>query len=275
MKRDNLTDLFEREELVPYLDKLINENRQITLGLIDLNNFKKINDKYGHVFGDEVLKYATSTMKLTFVDRGTVFRYGGDEFIVIFPDQDKIYARILFKLNNRHLKKRPFLYGTKLLKVTVSYGIASYPSDAIEIKALINSADKAMYCSKKKGKGAITDIAQINRVKAKIFIRKILLWVVLSIGIFYAFISPGKFGVRKVIAGIRAMSIQKIPSNSCKVVLRNGFVFRGELIEKDKDGLTLSITLKGQKGKIRIDKSIIRRYVLYKSKGANSNIVKE
>lgn len=267
-----MTGLYEREELFPYLEGLIKQNRQFTLGLIDLNNFKKINDRYGHVFGDKVLKYVASTIRLTFAGKGMVFRYGGDEFIAVFPDQDKKYAYILFKYCNRNLNKRPFLFGSKLLKITVSYGIASYPDDALDVKSLINIADKAMYFSKKRGKGAITDISRIWVLRAGIWARRtVLLIAFLGVAIFI-YRNWQKVRITKIATKVLPKleettgveSGENFSSYSVVLVLRNGAVLKGRLLHKDEESLTVLVKMDGLEGQMRIEKSLIRKYRLYK-----------
>ena len=149
MKEDILTGFFVREELIPYLNVLIKKGNKFSLGLMDLDNFKKYNDEYGHLFGDEILKYVASTIKLTISGRGDIFRYGGDEFIIIFQHRDRKHAANIFKVCNRNMQKRPFLYRNRFFKISASYGIVEYPSDAKDIKTLIDKADRAMYFAKK------------------------------------------------------------------------------------------------------------------------------
>ncbi len=269
MKEDLLTGLFERAELFPYLDKLTSQANHFTLGLIDLNNFKKINDKYGHLFGDGVLKYVSSTIKLTLADRAVVFRYGGDEFIVVFPDYDKKYGRILFKLCNRNLKKRPFLSGSKLLKITVSYGLASYPLDALDTNDLISKADMAMYCSKKIGRGAISDIAKIKLLRYSILARKILLALLALAALIYGALKIKQLVIKKISTktevGVAVETSEEIPGYPCEVIFKNGAVLKGKLLEKSNESITIEITMGQNIGSMKIDKKLISKIRTYKN----------
>ena len=87
--KDALTGFYRREELVPYLEESLsasqtNQNSTSVI-IIDLDHFKKFNDRYGHQFGDEVLKHLSNLLRYTIQDKGAIFRYGGDEFVVVLP----------------------------------------------------------------------------------------------------------------------------------------------------------------------------------------------
>ena len=86
---DNLTDLFNRDVIVEYVGKLISENKKFALIIIDLDNFKYINDGYGHLFGDHVLKQYADALKKIFKERGVLGRYGGDEFFGVVEDVEE------------------------------------------------------------------------------------------------------------------------------------------------------------------------------------------
>lgn len=295
MKEDILTGFYVREELIPYLNKLINSGTPFTVGLIDLNGFKKYNDKYGHAFGDEILKYVASTLKLTVGGAGRIFRLGGDEFLVVFPNRDKRSVTNIFRFCNRNLHRRPFLSGNRLYRITASYGLAAYPQDAQDPKQLISLADKAMYFSKKTKKGNITDVRKISVLKLVIFIKKLIRLVIIVSIIFlgskYArepvlkflekFKIKGsvkevklpKFGedkkteVEKVetMKEIREPGEKQIPKEVKKtyypifvtVKLKNGFKIEGILLEEDSESLTLEVIAGSEKGKVIIEKNLI------------------
>ena len=111
---DFLTGFFLRESFGPFLEKAIREATAtkgiITLALVDLDKFKKYNDNYGHDFGDEILKYAASTIRLTMDENQTYFfRYGGDEFIVVFVGKGPKEVYQLMRSCKNNLLRRPFL----------------------------------------------------------------------------------------------------------------------------------------------------------------------
>ena len=83
---DNLTQIFIRDVIIQYMEYLIQKKIDFTFGILDIDNFKNINDNYGHLVGDKVLKGAADSMLRNCKDRGVVGRYGGDEFIYVFPN---------------------------------------------------------------------------------------------------------------------------------------------------------------------------------------------
>ena len=270
MKEDILTGFYIREELIPYLNKLINERTPFTVGLIDLDGFKKYNDKYGHAFGDEILKYIASTLKLTIGGTGRIFRLGGDEFLVVFPKRNKRSAINIFKFCNRHLQRRPFLSGNRLYRISASYGIASYPQDADDPKELISLADKAMYFSKKKRrKGSITDVNRIPVIKVRIFVIKfsVLLGIVL-LGVYFINnlqklpplrLEKLKSTVKRYILNLKTeqRKITPLPQYPVEVTLRNGVSIWGRIVPQDENTLTLEVDFSGRKGRITVDRELV------------------
>lgn len=160
-KRDFLTNCFTREQLGPFLDRAFIEsqmyNHPVSILLLDVDKFKHYNDKYGHLCGDEILKYFSSTLRLSL--EGTEhypFRYGGDEFVVVFPKKSgaEAYAHTVKIMKN--MKSRNFLLKGQLFKMSFSGGISTFPADADSAEQLLGKADKAMYFSKRHHCGTTT-----------------------------------------------------------------------------------------------------------------------
>lgn len=153
---DSLTKLFNRREFEALLDKSIsNASRQkspMGLLLIDLDNFKGTNDSFGHIHGDELLKQFANRLVLLLRKGDILSRIGGDEFTVIVSNiKDpssirRLAERILNELNN------PYVINYKLISLTVSIGISTYPLDGETKEDLLRKADMAMYKSKNSGK---------------------------------------------------------------------------------------------------------------------------
>jgi len=262
MKEDILTGFFVREELIPYLNVLIKEGSKFSLGLMDLDGFKKYNDEYGHLFGDEILKYVASTIKLTISGRGEIFRYGGDEFIIILQHSDKKHAAGIFKACNRNMQKRPFLYKGRFLKLTASYGIVEYPSDAKDVKTLIDKADRAMYFAKKSGRGKIFSIGRL-KIRKTIVILKRLIVAVFILGAVYVFTHLEEIKV-KLLASVKeysksevAPAVNTFKPYLCRITLKDGLIFRGAVIGEDDKTVLLRILAGEEVGEIRIDKNLI------------------
>lgn len=168
-KRDFLTNCFTRDELGPFLERVFIESRMYThpasILLIDVDRFKFFNDKYGHLCGDEILKYFSSTLRLSLEDTEHYpFRYGGDEFVIIFPKNSPKEVAVYAAKIMKNMKSRHFLLKGRLFKMSFSGGIASFPKDADSMDKLLEKADKAMYFSKKRAHGTTT---QYNKMWSK------------------------------------------------------------------------------------------------------------
>ena len=203
-EKDYLTSCFTRGSLFPFLEKLQMESRLVnnifSVMIIDLDHFKPLNDKYGHTFGDEALKYFSSTMRLSLegdymntMVQQFLFRYGGDEFVIVFPDKTspeayKIAAKLL-----HNVKKRYFLFMGRSFDISFSGGIASCPGDANTAQEALECADKAMYFSKKNGKGRVTQYKEIHFEKIK---RRISAFFIVVVMI--AVIAGGVFALIKI-----------------------------------------------------------------------------
>lgn len=155
-RHDKLTGLYNRhyfkERLVDILDKTDRYNQDFSLVVFDLNNFKNINDTYGHSIGDEIIKAFANKLKNTFRKSDLIARYGGDEFIGIFFETDKENIEKRISQMAFELETEPINIENNKLKISTSYGVAYYPSDAKDLEELFKVADKRMYEFKEKFK---------------------------------------------------------------------------------------------------------------------------
>ena len=152
--KEPLTGLYNRKFLYNYIKKMwIEENRRenfsFALIFIDLDNFKPINDNFGHEEGDKVLKEVANILKENFRKNDFIIRFGGDEFIILINLQNSHISSIKKIINS--LRKR---VEEKLNKynLSFSYGIAIYPKDGKKLSTLLKKADIEMYKEKKKRK---------------------------------------------------------------------------------------------------------------------------
>jgi diguanylate cyclase (GGDEF)-like protein len=152
---DTLTGLANRaladDELEKAIARADRQRSPLSLLFIDLDDFKAVNDRFGHGAGDLVLK----TVAARLVDAGrkgdSVARRGGDEFTVLLPDAGPIDAsRIAVRL--RHVISQPIPIGDEYVQVHGSIGIASAPEDGTEGESLVRAADRSMYRSKEQGR---------------------------------------------------------------------------------------------------------------------------
>ena len=120
--------------------------------MLDLDNFKDVNDTLGHDVGDTLLKAVAERLSVILRKSDTVARFGGDEFVLIFPDMEVIEEaiQVVQKIIDRFHK--PFLIDTHQLVVTTSIGIAVYPNDGMDEEILMKNADIAMYQAKQAGR---------------------------------------------------------------------------------------------------------------------------
>jgi len=146
--RDGLTGLFNRryfnELIMVEVNRLKRSPAALSLLMLDIDNFKNYNDTQGHPAGDIFLKDAAKVFKNSVRVIDIVCRYGGEEFVIILPQTDKMSAEIIAE----RLRVQVELY----LPSTVSIGIASIPEDAQEASVLIKKADDALYQAKGSGK---------------------------------------------------------------------------------------------------------------------------
>jgi len=151
MYTDTLTQLNNRdffyESISDSMEKLKEKQSYISLLMIDLDNFKNINDTYGHIAGDEILKQFSNILKDNIRDIDIATRWGGDEFIITLPGVNTSDAFSIADRIKRLTHNHDFFYNNTLFKVTASIGIASIRNE-MDISAFIDLADKALYKAK-------------------------------------------------------------------------------------------------------------------------------
>lgn len=153
--RDAGTDLLNKKAITNYAKKLIDKRvgHKVTIAIIDIDDFKSVNDTYGHMFGDEVLRDVAGILKKTVGRNGLCGRIGGDEmFIVMEHLEDDESIRTVFRTIKNNVS---WLYHNdprNINKITCSIGAASYPDDAKDLDTLFSIADKMLYLAKEKGK---------------------------------------------------------------------------------------------------------------------------
>ena len=158
---DSLTGLFNRryfqERLFEEMERAKRHNEPFTIFIIDIDDFKAINDKYGHPAGDEVLKRIAHTIRDAVRSIDVAVRHGGEEFSIILPYTTKANSYVTAERIRRSVEDIRFV-GHKIPPdqiFSVSVGIAEFPSDAVNIEELIDKADMAMYLAKARGKNKI------------------------------------------------------------------------------------------------------------------------
>ena len=119
---------------------------------IDLNDFKQINDQYGHEIGDQLLTIASERLRRSLRSCDIIGRPGGDEFVALVPDVDSDVAdKLALRLTNA--LEQPYLIGREKLQCAASIGLALYPKNASTLTGLLREADQAMYRAKARCRG--------------------------------------------------------------------------------------------------------------------------
>ncbi|HAW94549.1 MULTISPECIES: GGDEF domain-containing protein [unclassified Arsukibacterium] len=131
------------------------QQSQFALLFIDLNNFKPVNDQYGHEAGDKVLQQVSARLKAAVRDSDAVSRHGGDEFLLLLTDikSDEDISAFADKL--QHILAEPYQLGNRSVWLSASIGISVFPRDAATVSELIGCADAAMYRDKQHSKRRI------------------------------------------------------------------------------------------------------------------------
>lgn len=151
---DELTGVYNRryfeERLESQLKKSERYNEKFCLVLFDLNKFKDINDTYGHLIGDEVLKNFANTLKSNFRNSDIIGRFGGDEFVAILYNNDRNATISKMEKILEICRKDTMYFDNISLNYDFSYGVACYQENGINFNDLIKDADKRMYENKRK-----------------------------------------------------------------------------------------------------------------------------
>lgn len=158
--RDPLTGIFNRRYLEQFLVKMLNKathsGKHICILMMDIDNFKEVNDSFGHKAGDEVLRKLGLLLKeKTRADNDIACRYGGEEFILVLPDIDETTALKRAEELREQFMKLDFSFTDKALSTTISIGIAFFPENGQSSEEVLNAADKAMYIAKDMGKNQV------------------------------------------------------------------------------------------------------------------------
>ncbi|NNJ90344.1 MAG: GGDEF domain-containing protein [Gammaproteobacteria bacterium] len=165
-ERDVLTGLPNRQTLMATLDDVLifhkenppgEDNKRSWLAVLDIDHFKKINDQFGHLFGDEVLIHFATLMEKNFRYSDFLFRFGGEEFVVILNNSDDEGIAYALEKFRKAVEAFEFPSG----QLTVSIGFTEIIS-TIPPALLLESADKALYQSKEQGRNRVTSSVRVE-----------------------------------------------------------------------------------------------------------------
>jgi diguanylate cyclase (GGDEF)-like protein len=159
---DPLTGLYNRRFFRSTFEREVRRGHRygvmLSLIMLDLDGFKRVNDEYGHLFGDLVLRRVAKLVRRAIREPDTASRYGGEEFAIILPETDRLGSYAVAERIRRRVEsafaKRPT--GGRSVAMTISGGIASYPEDGTDLTELLLRADESLYRAKELGKNRIS-----------------------------------------------------------------------------------------------------------------------
>ena len=163
---DPLTGINNRrafyDKAIPIWNVTQRHNRNLSLILLDIDNFKRINDAYGHVYGDEALKAMAGVVMKSIRDHDVVARWGGEEFILLLPETDLQEAAALAERLRGAIADIRLSHAGVDITVTASFGVAQRNTHHTTLDTLISSADKYLYQSKEMGRNRVSSAPLIS-----------------------------------------------------------------------------------------------------------------
>jgi diguanylate cyclase (GGDEF)-like protein len=169
--KDPHTGVYNRRYLQETLEKELSLSKRhsqpLSVIMMDIDYFKSINDVYSHACGDLVLKQFTSTLKKAIRRYDTIFRFGGEEFVIISPRTDRATGMILAKRLLRTIHAHRFGYKENTIKLKVSMGVASYPEDGLVIRGfdLVYLADQVLNKVKEYGGNKVYSTEDLGKME--------------------------------------------------------------------------------------------------------------
>jgi diguanylate cyclase (GGDEF)-like protein len=159
-RKDGLTKIYNRVYFMELFEAAaktaVQKKQPLSVALFDIDKFKSVNDTYGHLAGDKVIKMVAQT-GLKYADKydGFTCRYGGEEFLLVFPGKDEQEALDILEEFHSEIKNTKVEYDKFSIDVNVCIGLSSYPNICKEPEMLVNRADISMYYGKKHGRGRL------------------------------------------------------------------------------------------------------------------------
>ncbi len=147
--RASFNDAIKRE-----ISLAARNRKNLSLIFFDIDHFKAINDTYGHECGDTTLAFSAKWIKESLRDSDMVFRYGGEEFVIILSDTDAKGAKLLAERIRATIENHTIAYGMETIKITASLGVSTLQSNDT-IESFVKHADEAMYSAKNNGRNQV------------------------------------------------------------------------------------------------------------------------
>ena len=164
---DSLTGLYNRQSFDETLEIEIKRGKrhgkELSILFLDLDDFKEVNDSFGHQAGDEVLKQVAKIVLNEKRSEDLAARYGGEEIVVILPETGKVASLVLGERIRKRVEEMRIDCKGHTVRLTISGGLASFPNNAADAESLLKSADNALYRAKGSGKNCISFFSQDKR----------------------------------------------------------------------------------------------------------------
>lgn len=166
---DDVTGLFNQRKLYKDLDESIERFQKdaetFYVLFIDIDHFKRVNDGHGHLVGTRLLVEVAELIRSTLRDTDLIYRYGGDEYVLILPGADSAVARMVGERLLKSIKEFPFNAenedNTEPMRLSVSIGLAGFPFDAKSREDILKIADRMMYHAKEAGRGRVCHAGEL------------------------------------------------------------------------------------------------------------------
>jgi diguanylate cyclase (GGDEF)-like protein len=184
MEKDNMTGLYKKSSLLDCLEDLLKRSkveeegetggkRLFSIALLDFDNFRKLNDSLGHLFGDKVITETASIIRAEMGETGKAGRHGGDEFLLVFENTSFEQTFIILENIRREIRSHMFevKIDDKHIKsdTSCSIGMASYPNDGGDVQEVLRSADEALYRAKSEGRDRICIAIEEKKIPKTIY----------------------------------------------------------------------------------------------------------
>ena len=155
--RDHLTGAYNRryfnDRLKIEIKRAERYKRNLSLLMIDIDDFKVLNDEFGHTQGDEILRKLVKVIQKNLRQSDVLCRYGGEEFVVLLPETNAASAKVVGEKLRKAVEKELAIQAIGVKRpVTISVGVANFPADAYSAESLVQTADRRLYLAKRKGK---------------------------------------------------------------------------------------------------------------------------
>ncbi len=167
LRYDSLTGLYSRrtfdEVFVREVERANRYSKELSVLFFDLDDFKQVNDMFGHLAGDDALEHVARIVMGEIRTIDIASRYGGEEIVVVLPETEKAAAFVVGERIREKVENMKLNFNDKIINLTISGGIATLPLDATDTKGLIANADIAVYKAKEEGKNNIVIYSENRR----------------------------------------------------------------------------------------------------------------